>query len=230
MDGKLRRCADAGVSVAPLLLPDGVDADTALTRFRAALSSHPDAVFVQVPFPPGLDGEPLLHAIPPAADIDVMSPAAIDRYERDVTAAPPLTVAAALALLDHHRVALQGLEGVVVGPATPFHDQFGRAFERRGVAMKARLSPSDPELKNGLARAGLVILAAAEAGVVPSSWIRPGAVVIDAGYYNEGGAGDLALDDGIAHLAALAPVPGGVGPMTVSMLIEAVVARAEERD
>lgn len=96
--------------------------------------------------------------------------------------------------------------------------------------MKARLSPSDPELKNGLARAGLVILAAAEAGVVPSSWIRPGAVVIDAGYYNEGGAGDLALDDGIAHLAALAPVPGGVGPMTISMLIEAVVARAEERD
>ncbi len=244
----MRRCAESGVAVTPLILPESVDPDTALDRFQSALSSHPDAVFVQVPFPPGFDGGALIDAIPPVADIDVMSPAAIERYELDATAAPPLTVAAALALLDHHGVSVSGLEGVVVGPASAFHDQFARALARRGAVMRPRLDPGDPGLaaglatsgpeaglpsaglKAGLATAGLVVVAAADPGLVPAGWIRPGAVVIDAGYYNPGGVGDLALDDGTDHLGALSPVPGGVGPMTVSMLVEAVVARAEDRD
>lgn len=229
VEAKVRRCSEVGVSLTPLILAETVEAHQAEVRFRSALSSHPDGVFVQVPFPEGFDGEALLEAIPPEADIDVMGPAAIERYARDSDASPPLTVAAALALLDQHRVSLSGVEGVVVGPDTPFHAQFERALHRRGAAMNPRLDPSDPALEQGLAGADLVVLAAAEAGLVPSGWIRPGAVVIDAGYYNPGGVGDLALDEGIDHLGALSPVPGGVGPMTVSMLVEAVVARAEER-
>jgi methylenetetrahydrofolate dehydrogenase (NADP+)/methenyltetrahydrofolate cyclohydrolase len=229
VDGKRRRCAEVGVSVTPLILPEAIDADTALDRFRAALLSHPDGVLVQVPFPLDFDGKALLDAIPPAADIDMMSPSAIDRHERDAAAPPPLTVAAALALLDHYGVSLPGREGALVGPATPFHAQFERWLRRRGVIMKRRLDPHDPGLQAGLADASVVVLAAAESGLVPAGWLRPGAAVIDAGYFNAGGVGDLALDDGIDHLGALAPVPGGVGPMTISMLVEAVVGRAEER-
>jgi methylenetetrahydrofolate dehydrogenase (NADP+)/methenyltetrahydrofolate cyclohydrolase len=82
-------------------------------------------------------------------------------------------------------------------------------------------------MRTSLAECRLVVVSAAHPGIVSAGWLAPDAVAIDAGYFNEGGVGDIDVSDGFGHLRALAPVPGGIGPMTISMLIERVIERAE---
>lgn len=228
VDRKLRAAARAGVRVVPLILP----ASTRTAGARRALDDvvageAPDAVFLEFPFPAGVDGDAVSEAIPPAADIDVMHPATVRRYLTEPTAPPPLTVAAALELLDAGAVPLDGRHGTVVGEDIPFHAMFRLALERRGAIMAPLAPPDAPDLQARLDNADLVVLSAGSPGLVPARWLEPGAVVVDAGYFNPGGRGDLDTDEGVGHLRALAPVPGGVGPMTVSVLLERVVERAE---
>jgi methylenetetrahydrofolate dehydrogenase (NADP+)/methenyltetrahydrofolate cyclohydrolase len=155
-------------------------------------------------------------------------------------------------LLVAHDLDVEGVDTVVVGPATDFNRMFAEALARRG----ARVSPPQalPEpapgeadrppapaawaaMRDRLAGAGLVVLSAGVPHAVPARWLAPGAIALDAGYFNPEGRGDLDTGTeagdvegrgvhGLAHLRALAPVPGGLGPMTVSVLVERVIARA----
>jgi len=70
-------------------------------------------------------------------------------------------------------------------------------------------------------------VSAGQPGLIRSGAFQEGTVVVDAGYANPGGVGDLDPSDGLTHLGAIVPVPGGLGPMTVSMMVEEVIARAE---
>lgn len=217
LEKKLRACRSAGIQV------EAVEPST--TQAVAALEAgverlRPDAVFLQFPFPPGVDGEALVARIPPEADIDALGPAA-------PAGRPPLTAAGLLALLDHHGVRLEGRGGVLVGAPGRYHDRFREALARRGTRMAPLVAPDDPYLREKVGAAELVVLSAGRPGLVPASWLASGAVAVDAGYFNPDGRGDLDTSPGTDHLAALAPVPGGVGPMTVSALVEAVVAAAE---
>ncbi len=75
----------------------------------------------------------------------------------------------------------------------------------------------------------LVVVAAGRPGAVSAQAMAPGTVAIDLGYHNTGGRGDIDTTGGFDHLRAIAPVPGGIGPMTVSVLIERTIAAAEAR-
>lgn len=230
VEAKLRDCARCGVEALPLLLPAGAGTGEALERLGAALAREdPDGVFVQFPFPPGVDGAALGQAIPPARDVDVLGARSTARYLAGRGNRPPLAAAAALALLDRAGVALEGRAGVVVGDPIPYHELFREALVRRGAVMAPVVSPGSGELEAVLARAEVVVVSAARPGWVPARWLAPGAVVVDAGYFNPGGRGDVDTTWGVEHLAVLVPVPGGVGPMTVSMLVEAVIEVAEDR-
>lgn len=225
---KLDACAAVGVAAHPLLLPPGVSEDEAARRVRAAAEAHaPDAVFLQVPYPAGFDGSKLEAEIPPHADVDVMTPSAVERYMRGDSAMPPVTVTAGVLLLEGYDVDVAGRCGVIVAHDSPFSRMFAEALQRRGARMDAPLHPEEPRLLERLGGAGLVVVAAGSPGLVPVSSLDAGAIVIDAGYYNPGGRGDVDTAPGAGHLAALAPVPGGIGPMTVSALLERVVQLAE---
>jgi len=230
VSGKLRACAAAGVEVRALGLRRDVDARQARTRLEDALADFPaDGVFVQFPFPTGFDGDALSAAIPPGTDIDVMSPEGVRAFFEGGRPDPPLTIAAMLELLRANGVAVEGHSALVIGERTPFNRMLRASLVRRGAAATV-VSAAAPELAGRLAGSTLVVTSAAEPGALRSRDLAPDAIVVDGGYFNPGAVGDVDTADGIEHLRAFAPVPGGLGPMTVSMLVEAVVGRAEGRD
>lgn len=227
IDGKLRACREAGVDVGTLVLPHHVATAEARAAFASWVAEgRADGVFVQFPFPPGVDGVEVSAAIPAGADIDVMHPDRVREYLGGAGPTPPLTVTAILALLDAHHVELAGEPAVVVAEGTDFDRMLAEALRRRRarVGMEA---PDSPALGDRLAGARVVVTSLARPGAVRSGQLAPDSVLVDGGYFNPGGRGDVDLTDGVDHLRALAPVPGGVGPMTVSALVDAVVGRAE---
>ncbi len=226
---KLRACAAAGVDVRPLILPPGTTTPMAEAALGALLAAQPvDAVFLEFPFPSGVEGTALTALVPECADVDIMTPGRIARYFADPTSPPPLTVSAGLELLDAYRVDIRGRTGVVVGEDDSFTQMFREALARGGARMRPLLSPRAPDLQRLIQGAELIVPAASVPGLLRSTGLAPGAVVIDVGYFNSGGRGDVNTADGIAHLAAIAPVPDGIGPMTVSLLVERVIAFAEQ--
>lgn len=221
---KLRACAATGIEVAPRVLPASATTDDVRRAIAEGLAAHaPDAAFVEFPFPDGVDGDAVMAAVPEPLDVDVMTPGPIRRYLVEGAGAPPLTVAAALALLDRFGVSVAGMDGIVISEPSPFAEMFAAALERRGARMRPLVPPTAPDLRARVHEARLVVAAAARPGLIDARALAPGTVAIDAGYYNPGGRGDIDTTAGTAHLAALAPVPGGVGPMTVSMLLERVI-------
>jgi len=227
IEGKLRACREAGVEVTSPVLHEGSTTGDARAALEEALAGGDiDGVFVQFPFPDTVDGDALAASIPRAVDIDVMGPHSVRAFLRGAGGRPPLTVAGTLALLDAHAVRLEERIGLVVGGAVPFNRMFAEALGRRGARMTL-VAPDTPELPARLADADLVVASAARPGILRSGDMAAGSVVIDGGYFNPGGRGDVDVSGGTDHLEALAPVPGGIGPMTVSALVEAVIERAE---
>lgn len=228
VSAKLRACAEAGVDVRTLILPGDVDPHDARTRFHDSVANaRADGVFVQVPFPQDFDGEILSASIPPETDIDVMRPDGVQGFLSGRWLTPPLTVTATLTLLEAHNIRPSGHTAVVIGDPTPFNRMFRATLDRRGAGA-AIVSRSAPDVTARLAEATLVVTSIVRPGAIRSRDLAPGAIVIDGGYFNPGGVGDVDLSYGSDHLKALAPVPGGIGPMTVSALIEAVVSGAEK--
>ena len=221
---KLRACASVGVEATPILLAAGAGTDDVRRAIADGLAAHsPDAVFVEFPFPEGVDGDAVMAFVPEPLDVDVMTPGRIRRYLDEGAGVPPLTVAAALALLDRYDVSVAGLDGIVIAEPSPFAEMFRAALARRDARMRPLVPPTAPDLARQIGAAKLVVAAAARPGLIDSAMLAPGTVAIDGGYYNPGGRGDIDLAGGTSHLAALAPVPGGLGPMTVSMLLERTI-------
>ena len=221
---KLRACEAAGVTAVARILGPDATTDDVIAAIGAA-PAHADALFLEFPYPAGVDGDAVAAAIPPRLDVDAMSPARIEAY-RAGAAHPPVTVMAALGLLDDGAMDVDGLSGVVVADASPFTWMFAEALVRRGASMEI-VAPSEAARAND---AQLVVAAAARPGLLRSSELAADAIVIDAGYFNPGGRGDVDVSGGIAHLRAIAPVPGGIGPATIAMLVGRVIDFAEGRD
>jgi methylenetetrahydrofolate dehydrogenase (NADP+) / methenyltetrahydrofolate cyclohydrolase len=228
VERKLRSFAAAGVEAEPLVLPPATATSDAIEQMHGGLRERSfDAVFVQIPFPAEIDGDAFAAAIPEELDVDVMTPARVARFLTGDASLAPVTVSAGLLLLDAYGVAVTGRRGVVVADDTPFARMFAAALAARGASMDPLVAPSDAALVARVNAAGLVVVAAGSPGLVQATDVARGAVAIDVGYFNEGGRGDIDVSGGFEHLAAFAPVPGGIGPMTVSVLIERVVRFAE---
>jgi methylenetetrahydrofolate dehydrogenase (NADP+) / methenyltetrahydrofolate cyclohydrolase len=219
--GKLNACAAAHVRVHPLVVSGDADTASALAAMSQAIrAEQPDAVFVQTPCPASIDEAALSDAIPLDADVDVMSADGIARFMNTPDAEPPLTIAAALMLLDHHGVTLRDTGAVVVSQDSAFARMLVESLRRRGAVEAHTVDAGDGSLRQQVGDADVVVAAAGMPGVIRADLLRPGAVAVDLGYFNPGGRGDIDTSYGTGHLSALMPVPGGVGPMTVSALVE----------
>ncbi|HEX6590116.1 MAG TPA: tetrahydrofolate dehydrogenase/cyclohydrolase catalytic domain-containing protein [Longimicrobiales bacterium] len=218
---KLKSGREAGVeTTADILAPDATTAD--ILAAMARTPAHADGLFLEFPFPAGVDEGALIDALDPALDVDIMTQPRVDAYMAG-HGPPPATVSAALALLDDGGVDVDGLAGVLLAERSPFTEMFAEAFARRGARM-AMVAPAEAERAR---HAQLVIACVAQPGALRSEELARGAVVVDAGYFNPGGRGDVDTSGGIAHLGALVPVPGGIGPATIALLIERVIDFAE---
>ena len=236
--GKHRDCAEVGIASIRVDLP----ADASQAQVEEAVAAlNADAActgyLVQLPLPKGLDSGRVLELVDPDKDADGLHPTNLGRLVLNVNApmrSPlPCTPHGIVELLLRHEVDLRGAEVCVVGRGVTVGRPLGLLLTRRDVNATVTLCHTGTkDLAEHTRRADVVVAAAGVPGVVTAAMVKPGAAVLDVGITRvvEGErtrlVGDVAPD---VHDVArwVAPMPGGVGPMTRAMLLTNVVEAAE---
>lgn len=223
-----RRCAEVGVRhLARHLVPPTTDPALCAEIQQLAHDPTIHAILLQHPVPAPLDRRAAFEAIPLAKDVDAVSSAALGRVILGLPAWLPNTPAGILRLLDAYGITLEGLHAVVLG-RSPI---LGRPMASLLINRHATVTLCHSHTRNldELVRAAdLVIAAVGRPRFVQGSWLKPGAIVIDAGY-NPGHVGDVDFQAACLRAAAITPVPGGVGPLTIAVLLEQTVRAAAQQ-
>jgi len=238
--GKHRDCAEVGIASLRVDLPADatqVQVDDAVR----ALNADPACTgyIVQLPLPKGLDADRVLELMDPAKDADGLHPMNLGRLVLNVNApmrSPlPCTPRGIVELLLRHDVDLKGAHVCVLGRGVTVGRPLGLLLTRRSINATVTLCHTGTQdVAAEIARADVVVAAAGVPGIVTAAAVRPGAVVLDVGITRvldeaTGKArlvGDVAPD--VREVASwVAPMPGGVGPMTRAMLLSNVVEAAE---
>ena len=238
--GKHRDCAEVGIRSIRVDLP-GDAAQRDVEDSVARLNADPDCTgyIVQLPLPAGLDADRVLELMDPAKDADGLHPTNLGRLvlnvNRPMTSPLPCTPRGIVDLLLRHDVELRGAEVCVIGRGVTVGRPLGLLLTRRSVNATVTLCHTGThDVASHIRRADVVVAAAGVPGMVSGDLVRPGAAVLDVGITRvtdevTGKArlvGDVAPD--VRDVAGwLAPMPGGVGPMTRAMLLTNVVEAAE---
>ena len=230
VNGKHRDCAQVGIASIRRELP----ADATQAQVEAVvdeLNADPACTgyIVQLPLPAGLDPYRVLERMDPAKDADGLHPVSLGKLVLGVPGPLPATPRGIVVLLRRFDIPIAGAEVTVIGRGITVGRSLGLLLTRRSENATVTLCHTGTkDLAGHIRRADIVVAAAGRPGLVTADMVRPGAAVVDVGITRTeaGLAGDVA--PGVAEVAGyLAPVPGGVGPMTRAMLLVNVVEAAE---
>jgi methylenetetrahydrofolate dehydrogenase (NADP+)/methenyltetrahydrofolate cyclohydrolase len=181
--------------------------------------------------PSHLDAAVVIAAVAPGKDVDGFHPLNAGRLATGAPGVRPCTPLGCLRLLDEASVPLEGARALVVGRSNIVGKPMALLLLERNATVTVAHSRSR-ELASLVAQADVVVAAVGRAGLVRGGWIKPGAAVIDVGM-NRGPdgrlCGDVDFPGASARAGLITPVPGGVGPMTVAMLLSNTVELAERR-
>lgn len=228
--GKHRDCAEVGIASISRELP-ATASQADVLAVVAELNADPvcTGYLVQLPLPRGLDSGAVLEAMDPDKDADGLHPTNLGRLVLGGTGPLPCTPRGCVELLRRYGVPLDGAEVTVVGRGVTVGRPLGLLLTRRSENSTVTLCHTGTrDLRAAVRRADVVVVAAGLPGLVQPDWVQPGAAVLDVGITrtDSGLVGDVASD--VREVAAfLAPMPGGVGPMTRAMLLSNVVEAAE---
>jgi methylenetetrahydrofolate dehydrogenase (NADP+)/methenyltetrahydrofolate cyclohydrolase len=228
--GKHRDCAEVGIASIQVQLPTDATQQQVSDAVRA-LNDDPACTgyIVQLPLPAGLDANAILALMDPGKDADGLHPTNLGWLVLGRPAPLPCTPRGVVALLRRYDVPLAGAEVCVVGRGVTVGRPLGLLLTRRAENATVTLCHTGTrDLAAHLRRADVVVAAAGVPGLVTADVVRPGAAVLDVGITRTatGLVGDV--DPQVAEVAGfLAPMPGGVGPMTRAMLLTNVVETAE---
>lgn len=227
--GKHRDCAEVGIESIRVDLPETAtqaDVEAAI----ADLNSAPECTgyIVQLPLPKGLDQQRILELMDPAKDADGLHPLNLGRLVLGAPAPLPCTPQGIVELLRRYDVEIDGAEVCVIGRGVTVGRPLGLLLTRRSENATVTLTHTGTRDMNAhIAQADIVVAAAGVPALVKPESIKPGAAVLDVGITrtDAGLVGDV--DPAVAEVAGyLAPMPGGVGPMTRVMLLKNVVEAA----
>jgi methylenetetrahydrofolate dehydrogenase (NADP+) / methenyltetrahydrofolate cyclohydrolase len=227
---KTRACAEAGVRSERIALSANSDAGELLAgieRLNADPRIH--GILVQLPLPGHHDVGAVIEAIAPDKDVDGFGTAHLGGLMAGRPHLAPCTPAGVLALLDHYGIAVEGRDVVVIGRSNIVGKPLAVMLMGRGATVTVCNSRT-PSLAEHTRRADIVVAAAGRAELVAGDMIRPGAVVVDVGINrlpNGRIVGDVHFESAVAVAGHITPVPGGIGPMTVAMLIANTITAAE---
>jgi len=237
---KHRYSLEIGVESIRVDLPaDATEAEVHAAIERLNADPQVTGYLVQLPLPKGMDEHAALVAVDPAKDVDGLHPQNLGELvlgvEGELGTPLPCTPAGIIELLRRYEVPLEGRHVVVVGRGLTVGRPIGLMLTRRGVDATVTLAHSrTADLATEVRRADVVVAAVGVPHLIQADWIKPGAAVLDVGVTRVGTtesgraklAGDVHPD--VAEIAGwLSPNPGGVGPMTVAMLLSNVVRAAE---
>jgi methylenetetrahydrofolate dehydrogenase (NADP+)/methenyltetrahydrofolate cyclohydrolase len=230
--GKHRDCAQVGVASIRRDLPASAT-QAEVEQAVAELNADPACTgyIVQLPLPSGLDEKRVLNLMDPAKDADGLHPVNLGKLVLGEEAPLPCTPRGIVALLRRYGVEIAGAEVTVIGRGITVGRALGLLLTRRSENATVTLCHTGTkDLAFHTRTADIVVVAAGRAGLLTADMVKPGAAVLDVGITRTeaGLAGDVAPD--VASVAGwIAPMPGGVGPMTRAMLITNVVEAAERQ-
>jgi len=228
--GKHRDCAEVGIASMQRELPEGasqVDVEAVVDELNGDESCT--GYIVQQPLPKGLDANAVLERMRPDKDADGLHPVNLGRLVLMQDAPLPCTARAVVELLRRYEVPIAGANVTVVGRGVTAGRPLGLLLTRRSENATVTLChTATKDLAAHVGAADIVVVAAGVPGLVTAEMVRPGAAVLDVGITrtDAGLVGDV--DPAVREVAGyLAPMPGGVGPMTRALLLTNVVEAAE---
>ena len=230
VSGKHRDCQEVGINSIRIDLPATATQADVLAAIRDLNSAREcTGYIVQLPLPKGIDTQVILEAIDPDKDADGLHPMNLGRLVAGYDAPLPCTPRGIVELINHYKISLAGAEVVVIGRGLTVGRPLGLLLSRKQENATVTLTHTGTEdLAAHTKRADIVVAAIGKAHFLKAEMIKPGATVLDVGISrtDAGLLGDV--DPGVMNVAAfVAPMPGGVGPMTRAMLLTNVVDACE---
>jgi methylenetetrahydrofolate dehydrogenase (NADP+) / methenyltetrahydrofolate cyclohydrolase len=225
---KRKACAEAGIADHHQHLTVDASQDEVAAVIEDC-NRDPDisGILLQLPVPAGLDGAALTGLIAPEKDVDGLTPISAGRLAQGTPGLRPCTPLGVIELLDSYDVALEGAEAVVVGRSDLVGKPVAALLLQRNATVTMCHSRTR-ELAAVCSRADVLIAAIGRAGLIGADHVKPGAAVIDVGINrtDDGLRGDVEFDAVLDRAELITPVPGGVGPMTIAMLLRNTVTAA----
>jgi methylenetetrahydrofolate dehydrogenase (NADP+)/methenyltetrahydrofolate cyclohydrolase len=228
---KRNACEEVGITS----IHHGLDASVGQAELLALIEDlndddAVDGILVQLPLPEGLDADQVVALLDPAKDVDGLTPANAGRLAQGIPGLVPCTPAGVMEILRHEGIEPEGLEAVVLGRSR----LVGRPLISLLLGANATVTACHTrtrDLAAVCARADILVAAAGAPRLVHAGMVKPGATVIDVGINrtDDGLVGDVDFDSVSEIAGAITPVPGGVGPMTIAMLLSNTVQAATAR-
>jgi methylenetetrahydrofolate dehydrogenase (NADP+) / methenyltetrahydrofolate cyclohydrolase len=220
---KKRAADEVGIATRDFLFPGGCSQAELLETIRT-INADPTlhGILLQLPLPKGMDEDQAVAAIAPEKDADGLHPMSLGNLLGGKPSAVPCTPAGCIEILDHYGIPIEGAEAVVVGRSR----LVGKPLAQLLLARNATVTMCHTRTRDLAAhcrRADILCVAAGRPRFITGDMIKEGAVVIDVGVNRlDTGklAGDVDFDSAAIRARAITPVPGGVGPMTIAMLMK----------
>lgn len=227
---KHRACEEAGIESVHRAIPADIDQEE-LEGLVTELNDDPtvDGILVQLPLPDGLDSAPVIGSIDPSKDVDGLTPVNQGLLASGSPGLVPCTPAGVIEILDRSDIPIAGKEAVIVGRSNLVGRPLISLFLGRDATVTDCHSRTI-DLPGVCRRADILVAAVGSPGLIGRDYVREGATVIDVGINRteDGLTGDVEFDEVSEVAGAITPVPGGVGPMTIAMLLVNTVKAARE--
>ena len=238
---KSEACAAAGIVAERVTFAAGTTTEQVVSRVRA-LGDDPDVhgILVQLPLAEPADGQAVLEAIAPFKDVDGFHPENVGRLALGLPCFVPATPHGVMRLLQHYEIPLKGRHAVVLGRSHIVGRPMSILLSSKGCDATVTIghSASGRGLQSLAREADVLVAAVGRPHMVTADWVKPGAVVVDVGIHRLPPAagetkgrltGDVEFESVRRVASAITPVPGGVGPMTVAMVVLNTVIAAERQ-
>jgi methylenetetrahydrofolate dehydrogenase (NADP+) / methenyltetrahydrofolate cyclohydrolase len=230
--GKRRACEEVGINSFAFDLPaHATQAQLLALIDELNRDERVDGILVQLPLPGHIGRTAVIERIDPVKDVDGFHPYNIGRLAQRIPLMRPCTPYGVIRLLEHIGAPFKGQNAVVVGAS----NIVGRPMSLELLLTGATATVCHrftADLREHVSRADILIVAAGKCGLIPGAWVRPGSIVIDVGMNRLPGGhlvGDVEFAPAREQAAWITPVPGGVGPMTVAMLMHNTLQASQRR-
>ena len=222
VNNKKKACAYIGIESLSYKLEENIT-QKALLDLIAELNENEkvNGILVQLPLPKHIDENAVIQAIVPAKDVDGFHPETVGNMCIGTRGFLPCTPAGVIQLLKRSNIEIEGKECVIIGRSNIVGKPMAMLLLRENGTVTITHSRTK-DLKEVTRRADILVVAIGKPKFVTKDFVKEGAVVIDVGIHrNETGklCGDVDFDDVVDRVSAITPVPGGVGPMTIAMLM-----------
>ncbi len=229
---KEKSCNDIGIGFKFYKYPEDITTAQLRKNVNAVSKLKKNtAVIIQLPLPPHINKQYMLNTVPPEKDIDALSEKSLGKFYTGRLPILPPTIAGIMKLLEEYKIGVKGKHAVIVGAGTLVGKPMATHLINQGATVTV-LNEFTPDISQYTKNAEILISGVGKAGLITGDMVSDGVIVIDAGLAEVGEGkirGDVDFESVSKKASYITPVPGGVGPMTVAMLLYNLVVLAEKQ-